>query len=113
LYELFKDKNVELRFEDDLMDIGIYRNKKLWVYCEIKEKSSQAKNLISGIKKYQSANELPNSDRGNDPLRKTKYIVKLRPRYFYLVCIGGRFEFLIEYPENMQFQLIEDLVPLI
>ena len=112
LYEAFKAKNVELRFEDDLMDIGIYRNKKLWVCCEIKEKSSQAQNLIRGVKKYQVTSELPESDRGNDPLRKSKYIVKLKPHYFYLVSIGRRFEFRIEYPENMQFQLVEDLVPL-
>ena len=112
LYEAFKAKNVELRFEDDLMDIGIYRNKNLWVCCEIKEKSAQAQNLIRGVKKYQAASELPDSDRRNDPLRKAKYNVKLRPHYFYLVSIGRRFEFRIEYPENMQFQLVEDLVPL-
>ena len=113
LYEALKAKNVELRFEDDLMDIGIYTNKKLWVCCEIKEKSSQAQNLIRDIKKYQAVSELPDSDRGNDPLRKAKYIAKLRPQYFYLVSIGRGFEFRIEYPENMQFQLVEDLVPLI
>ncbi len=113
LYEIFKSKNVELKFEDNLMDIGIYRNRKLWVCCEIKEKSSQAQNLIYKVKKYQTASELPNSDRGNDPLRKAKYIVNLKPQYFYLVSIGKRFEFRIEYPDNMQFQLVEDLVPLI
>ena|GEM_PF-4663720 len=53
------------------------------------------------------------SDRGNDSLRKTKYIVNLKPQYFYLVSIGRRFEFRIEYPDNMQFQLVEDLVPLV
>lgn len=112
LYELFKDKKTELKFEDDLMDIGIYRNKKLWVCCEIKEKSSQAKNLIRGIKKYQDVSNLPEKDRGNDPLRKAKYIVKQKPSYFYLVALGRRYEFRIEYPENMQFKMIEDLIPL-
>jgi hypothetical protein len=52
-------------------------------------------------------------DRGNDPLRKAKYIKKLKPKYFYLVSIGRRFEFRVEYPNNVQFQLVEDLVPLI
>ena len=113
LYEAFKTKNVELKFEDDLMDIGIYRKKRLWVCCEIKEKSSKAQNLICRLKKYQTANKLLDFDRGNDPLRKAKYIVNLKPQYFYLVSIGRRFEFRIEYPDNMQFQLVEDLVPLI
>jgi len=85
LYEAYKSKNFELRFEDSLMDIGIYNNEKLWICCEIKEKSSQAQNLIRGVKKYQTANELPYLDRGNDPLRKAKYIANLKPRYFYLV----------------------------
>ena len=111
LLEAFKTKSVDLKFEDDPMDIGIYRKNKLWVCCEIKEKSSQAQHLIREVKKYQDANELPVSDRGNDPLRKAKYIANLKPQFFYLVSIGRRFEFRIEYPENMQFRLIEDLVP--
>ena len=102
-----------MRFEDNLMDIGIYKNKKLWICCEIKEKSSQAEKLIHGIKRYQNVNKLPDFDRGNDPLRKAKYIVKQKPGYFYLVALGRRYEFRIEYPENVQFKLIEDLVPLI
>lgn len=93
------------------MDIGIYRENKLWVCCEIKEKSSQAQHLIREIKKHQDATELPGADRGNDPLRKAKYIANLKPQYFYLVSIGRRFEFRVEYPDNKQFQLIEDLVP--
>lgn len=113
LYEAFKTKKVELRFEDDLMDIGIYRGNKLWICCEIKEKSSQAQYLIREIKKHQDKTELPSADRGNDPLRKAKYIAKLKPQYFYLVSIGRRFEFRVEYPEQGQFQLVEDLVPLV
>jgi hypothetical protein len=36
LFDAFKSKDVEIRFEDDLMDIGMYRKSKLWVCCEIK-----------------------------------------------------------------------------
>jgi hypothetical protein len=113
LYEAFRGKDIKLSFEDNLMDIGIYKNKKLWVCCEIKEKSSQAHDLIRGLRTLQSSRELPDSDRGNDPLRKAKYIVKLKPEYFYLVSIGRRFEFRIEYPQDMRFKLVEDLVPLL
>lgn len=113
LYEAFRNKGVELKFEDDLMDIGMYRRGKLWVCCEIKEKSSQAQYLIGEIKKYENASDLADSDRGNDPLRKAKYIVDLKPQFFYLVSIGKRFEFRVEYPKNMQFLLLEDLVPFI
>ena len=113
LYDAFKDKKVELRFEDDLMDIGIYREGNLWVCCEIKVESSQSKKLIRAIKTHQNAAELSLNDRGNDPLRKAKYIKKLKPQYFYLVSIGRRFEVRVEYPDNMQFKLVEDLVPFV
>jgi hypothetical protein len=113
LYETFKGKGYELKFEDYLMDIGIYQNSALKVCCEIKEKSAQAQRLISGIRSFETAEILPEKDRGNDPLRKAKYISKLKPMYFYVVAIGRRFEFRVEYPENMQFKLVEDLIPFI
>ena len=113
LYEAFQGKDLILSFEDELMDIGIYKKRKLWVCCEIKEKSTQAQNLIRGIRKYENSSEFPDSDRGNDPLRKAKYIVQLRPEYFYVVSIGRRFEFRVNYPTNSQFELIEDLIPLV
>lgn len=113
LYEAFQGKDLKLSFEDKLMDIGIYKNKTLWVCCEIKEKSSQAHDLIRGLRTLQNSSKFPDSDRGNDPLRKAKYIVKLKPEYFYLVSIGRRFEFRIEYPQDMRFKLVEDLVPLL
>lgn len=113
LYEAFQGRDLILSFEDELMDIGIYKKRKLWVCCEIKEKSTQAQNLIRGIRKYENSNEFPDSDRGNDPLRKAKYILKLRPEYFYVVSIGRRFEFKVNYPTNSQFELIEDLIPLV
>jgi hypothetical protein len=46
-------------------------------------------------------------------LTQREYIVSLKPEYFYVVSIGRRFEFRIEYPKSMQFQLAEDLVPFI
>lgn len=113
LSETLRGRGVTLTFEDKLMDIGIYRDNKLWVCCEIKEKSSQASDLIRGLRTFQSSDELPYHDRGNDPLRKAKYIAKLKPGYFYVVSIGRRFEFRIEYPDDMQFKLVEDLVPLL
>jgi hypothetical protein len=115
LYEGLGEK-YELRFEDDLMDIGIYENNALKVCCEIKETSNQAQILIRGIREFQNAEKLPEKDRGNDPLRKAKYITKLKPKYFYVVSIGRRFEFRVEYPEKAkfkQFKLIEDLIPFI
>lgn len=113
LHEALRSKGYELRFEDSDMDIGIYQHGTLKVCCEIKEKSSKAQELIRGIKQFENADKLPAKDRGNDSLRKAKYISKLRPEYFYLVAIGRRFEFRVEYPEKMQFMLVEDIIPFI
>jgi hypothetical protein len=54
LCRAFGDEEYVLAFEDALMDIGIYKNNRLLVCCEIKEKSSQAKKLIAGIKMFQA-----------------------------------------------------------
>ena len=113
LFEALKGKGYELRFEDDLMDIGIYEKGILQVCCEVKEKSTKAQTLIRGIRKFERAVVLPETDRGNDPLRKAKYISKLKPLYFYVVSIGRRYEYRVEYPEEMRFRLVEDFIPII
>jgi hypothetical protein len=111
LCRAFGDEDYVLAFEDALMDIGIYKNSRLMVCCEIKEKSSQAKKLIAGIKMFQAGVDMTAPDRGNDPLRKAKYIVRQRPEFFYLVAIGVRYEFAVSFPEGGAFELKEDVIP--
>ena len=111
LFDHAERNNLNLTFEDDLMDLSLKQDDKLLVCCEVKEKSKQAQALIRGIKKFEDAPHLEKDDRGKDPLRKAKYIVDLRPLYFYVVSIGRRFEYLVSYPENKLFQLNEDLIP--
>jgi|SRR5262245_1304987 len=106
-------RGYELTFEDDLMDIGIYSAGRLVVCCEIKEKSSQATRLVSRMRSYQSGVDVAEFDRGNDPLRKAKYLVRKRPEYFYLVAIGARFEYSVSYPRDNAFELREDLLPFV
>jgi len=106
-------KHLSVIFEDDTMDIALYQNDRLFIYCEVKENVSQIQKLIRGIKAYQSGVSLAMPDRGNDPLRKAKCIVKRKPEYFVGVAIGARFEYKIIYPEDNGFQLIRGMVPLI
>jgi hypothetical protein len=106
-------RGYELTFEDDLMDIGVYSAGQLAVCCEIKEKSSQATRLVNRMRSYQPGVDLSEPDRGNDPLRKAKYLVTKRPKYFYLVAIGARFEFAVSYPNAGAFELREDLLPFV
>jgi len=111
LYPIATAKGLILTFEDDLMDLALYRNDRLVVCCEVKEQASQIRGLIKGIKVYQQAVNFAVADRGNDPLRKAKYIAKRRPQYFCGVAIGVRFEYRVTYPENQAFQLSKDVIP--
>jgi len=113
LLQAFENSDHVLTFEDALMDIGVYKDNKLLVCCEIKEKSSQAKRLIAGIKAYETGIDLTTPDRGNDPLRKAKYIVHQKPLFFYLVAIGVRYEFSVTFPEGKTFELKEDIIPFV
>lgn len=103
--------NLTAIFEDDLMDIALYKNKKLVVCCEVKEKANQLQKLIKGIKTYKNNIDFTINDRGNDPLRKAKYIIKRKPEYFCGVAIGARFEFKVNYPNINSFELTEDVIP--
>ncbi|MCK4522306.1 MAG: hypothetical protein KAU20_07065 [Nanoarchaeota archaeon] len=106
-----KTNNLTVVFEDDLMDIALYKDKKLVICCEVKEKSDKLKELIKGIKTYQNDIDFIISDRGNDSLRKAKYIIKRRPEYFCGVAIGIHFEFKVTYPSIDSFKLTEDIIP--
>lgn len=111
LYHIATARGLTLNFEDDLMDLALYWDDKLVVCCEVKEQVSQIRQLISGMKGYQQAIDFTVDDRGNDPLRKAKYIVKRRPEYFYGVAIGARFEYRVSYPEGQAFRLSGDVIP--
>jgi hypothetical protein len=113
LWQAFGNEDYALTFEDALMDIGVYKNNNLFVCCEIKEKSSQAQKLIAGIKTHENRIDFTAPDRGNDPLRKAKYIVHHRPLFFYLVAIGVRYEFSVSFPDGRAFQLREDIIPFV
>jgi hypothetical protein len=111
LYHIAQAKGLILTFEDDLMDLALYLNGKLVVCCEVKERASQLQKLINGIKVYQETINFAEADRGNDPLRKAKYIFKRRPNYFCGVAIGVRLEYRVDYPEDHAFQLVKDIIP--
>jgi hypothetical protein len=113
LCEAFKDKGYVLTFEDDLMDIALYCDNNLIVCCAIKEQLYQAKKLVESIKEYEHSIDFALDDRGHDALRKAKYIIKFKPEYFYVVSIGGRFEYQITYPREKTFRLSEDIIPFI
>jgi hypothetical protein len=99
-------------FEDELMDVTAYRDGQLLLACEVKERASQLPPLLEGIRRYAGGFDPTEPDRGNDPLRKAKYITRARPAYFSLAAIGQRLEFSVDYRPDGTFTLTEDVAPL-
>jgi hypothetical protein len=108
---LTRDLGFQLAFEDDLMDIGVYHEGRLILCCEVKETPRQASLLLRALKRYEAGVDWTQPDRGNDPLRKAKYILKRRPSYFSVVAVGTRHEFSILEADG-RFHLEPDVVPI-
>ena len=98
-------------FEDDLMDLALYRDGELQVCVEVKERRIQLQRLLQRLRAHEAAVDLEAPDRGNDSLRKAKYLVKRRPPYLCGVALGVRLEYRVDYPEGTAFRLVEDVVP--
>ena len=101
----------QVRLEDRLMDLTISACDRLILYVEHKEKSAFAEKLLADMRYYGDTGfNLDDPDRGNDPLRKAKYLVRDRahPIYFGLSAVGYRKLFKVEYANGNRFQLIED-----
>lgn len=102
---------LQVRFEHGLMDLALYRMDELLVYCEVKVRASQAHDLVEKLSGYENSIDGDRPDRGNDTLRKAKYIARHRPAHFVCVAIGVRLEYRVDYPPAHAFRLTRDLVP--
>lgn len=93
----------DCHFEYHLMDICVFKNKKPFIYVETKINDYQAEKLYREIREKYSKNldlfeKVP--DRGNDALRKAKYIFQDKPKYFWLVTPKQKIAFIIEYTKK-------------
>lgn len=104
-------QGLRITFEDQLMDLALYRDGRLVVCCEVKERASQIQELVRKLRTYGEGVNLNQPDRGNDPLRKAKYLVRRRPEYLSLVAIGARLEYRVAYLNDRSFELTRDVIP--
>ena len=95
------------------MDLAVYDGQRLLVCVEVKERTAQLQDLVKRLRTYEAAVNLSEPDRGNDSLRKAKYLVRRRPMYFCGVAIGTRVEYSVRYPEGKAFELVRDVIPLV
>jgi predicted RNA-binding protein len=97
-----------VRLEDNLMDLTVRAGATLLLYVEQKERKETAQQLLRKVMEYGRLGfGLDEDDRGNDPLRKAKYLVRedTRPLYVGLSAIGYRQLFRVEYLKDNHFAL--------
>lgn len=92
------------------MDITVRDGPTLLWAIEVKERASQLPSLSDELHEHGRRVELDAPDRGNDALRKAKYLVTHQPSYFSLVAIGAGYDFSVAYTES-GYALREDFVP--
>lgn len=115
IYRTLSAKGYLIVAEDRLMDItvsapdGVLR----W-YIEVKERASDVPGLVDRIGVYgRQGVDVNAPDRGNDALRKAKYLIWYRPLYFSVSTIGLRRDFQVAYATGNRFALIDDMIPLV
>jgi hypothetical protein len=87
------------------------RSNKTVLICEVKVNPDSILKILSGLKEYERKVDMIVGDRGNDPLRKAKYIVRTRPDWFCLAAIGSHRDFRVTYPDGYDFRLSEQSIP--
>jgi hypothetical protein len=92
-------------FEDNLVDVTVRRDGRLLWYVEAKHMAPKAIQLLEVMARHARAVPLDAHDRGNDSLRKAKYLVRHRPSYFTALAVGLRRDFFVEYLAAVAFSL--------
>ncbi len=91
------------QFEYHMMDICVFLNGKPFIYIETKVSDYETKKLIDEIKEVYSKDLLKYQnlpDRGNDPLRKAKYIFSDRSEFLKIITPNNSFSYSIGYTHN-------------
>lgn len=82
------------------------------IFVEVKENKSQWEALISDVRILGNKGvNLSSKDRGNDPLRKAKYIAAGRPDFFVGYCPDGFDSYKVRYSSGMRFSLEPSELP--
>ena len=110
-------RGFDVKFEHDRMDIAVLNGRDVIACYEVKEDTKTLDKLIAAVR-ASGAKGVDRSvpDKGNDPLRKAKYLTKHRPLYFSAIATGKRYEFSLDYVTGttgyLGFALKEDMIPI-
>jgi hypothetical protein len=89
-----------IKVEQSYMDLVVYENEVPKIAIEIKVKDKEAENLVNKIMSISMNPNLKQNDRGNDPLRKTKSILELRPEEFWVITPNKKWMFSVTFNNN-------------
>ena len=113
LWSACKRTGSRLTFEDELMDLSVRRSGQLLWCIEVKEQKYQGEKLVANLISLGATGiDVSAPDRGNDPLRKAKYLVKHTPEFFSVVAIDWSRDFQVTYPLARRFGLSETQAPI-
>lgn len=93
------------------MDVSVYWHRELLWCIEVKEQAKPLAAFITDITRHSGSIDWSKNDRGDDPLRKAKYISTKRPTWFSVLAIGERHDFSVRY-DGERFELHRDVLPL-
>lgn len=105
LVRLLAPAGLTIGLEDGLMDVTVRRGGKLLWSVEVKEKAAKLTELQAAFRRYGRSVPLMDPDRGNDGLRKAKYLVLNRPPFFSLLALDARYDYGVRYPSDTAFVL--------
>jgi hypothetical protein len=100
------EHNESTPFASVSIDIGIKLPDGRKIFVEVKERNDQRGTLIYRVKSLGAKGiDLRSKDRGNDPLRKAKYIVAGQPDFFACYSPDGLDPYLVIYQADNCFTL--------
>ncbi len=100
-------------FEDELMDVAVRRADGRVDWClEVKERGDQLPALLEQVRRHARGVDPDAPEGGDDGLRKARYVLRHRPRWFSLVGLGARHDFAVVPTGERSFRLEPDVVPL-
>lgn len=94
----WQSENIKL--EHEYLDLVIFEQGSPVIAVEVKRSESEAAKLVKGLAAVDPLN-LPELDRGNEPIRKMKSLMKLKPKEFWVVSPERRWKFELHFTNGL------------
>ncbi len=85
--------NGRIEFEYEHLDLMVFDGDTPSIGIEVKKSRKDAEILIAEMNKHLPSPDLNQRDRGLDGLRKLKYLLKIKPKQFWIVAPEARWKF--------------------